>query len=433
MASFSAAAAAAPPVRGAAAAAAAAAPVRGAPAPSASGRRKRSASEAALGHPGEGDDGLDPRLEANLARYAGRPRKSVLIGRRSKNARPSDADLDLSFDDAPAASPPEPPGARAAAGPWVDLTEDDDLPATAASVPQPARARAAVELLSSGSDDDTPLSEVGTRERGGRRRELSWMAPRREEAGAIRAVRADVTRRHRGRDDFRNRRDGRARSAAAGGESSAAAASVQPDMDADARLARQLQQQEDEQARRVYQQHHRQQWQLERQRLRAEVEDLQDDEEHYQQRQGFAESWAARMAGVAAQLGLGDNFRNLFQRPGDAWHPAGHNASQGGGRRRGAAAASLQHRELTSADYEELSQLDQGSAGASKELINSLIKTKLKNDHADDCCICMDKMKQNTLVRILPCTHTFHTRCADKWLKQKNSCPMCQRPIDAPE
>ena len=316
--------------------------------------------------------------------------------------------------------------------PWVDLTEDDESP-TAASVSQPAGARAAVELLSSGSDDDTPLSDVGARERGGRRRELSWMAPRPEEACASRAVRADGTRRHRGRNVLRNRLDGRARSAATGADASAAAASGQPDIDADARLARQLQQQEDEQATRMYRQRHRQQWQVERERLRAELEDLRDEEEHYQQRQGFVESWAARMAGVAAQLGLGD-IRNVFQSPDEPWRPAGHNAPQGGGRRgRGAAAASLQHRELTEADYDELSQLDQGSAGASKELINSLIKTKLKNDHADDCCICMDQMKQNALVRILPCTHTFHARCADKWLKQKNSCPMCQRPIDASE
>jgi hypothetical protein len=196
-------------------------------------------------------------------------------------------------------------------------------------------------------------------------------------------------------------------------------------LDADARLARQLQQQEDEQARRMYQQHHRQQWQLERQSLRAELEGLQDEEEHYQQRQGFAETWAARMAGVAASLGLGGNFPNFA---------AGHNGPpRRGSGGRGAAVASLQHRELTEEDYEELSRLDEGSAGASKDLINSIIKTKLKNDHDDDCCICMDQMKKNTLVRILPCTHTFHARCADKWLKQKNSCPMCQRPIDASE
>jgi hypothetical protein len=422
------------------AAAAAAAPA----AAGAARPRKRSAAEAELGD----DDQMDPRLEARIARYAAgsqsQSRRSVLIGRRSKNARrPSDADLNLSFDDAPAASPPGPPAARqaAAAAPWVDLTEDDDSPGVraAASFParaaaQPSRARAAVEVLSSGSDDDTPLAEVGTRPvRGGRRRDLSWMVP--PEPSAMRVSRGDGTRRHRRRNDPTNRNGGRARNGASSGDVSGAGASGQPDMDTDARLARQLQQQEDEQARRMYQQHHRQQWQLQRQSMQDELEDLQDEEEHYQQRQGFAESWAARMAGVASSLGLGGNFRNLFQSPdGDApWRAAGHNGPPGRGRGRGAAAASLQHRELTEEDYEELSRLDEGSAGASKELINSVIKTKLKNDHDDDCCICMDQMKKNTLVRILPCTHTFHSRCADKWLKQKNSCPMCQRPIDASE
>eukprot|EP01043_Picozoa_sp_COSAG02_P023508 COSAG02_NODE_1258_length_13569_cov_5.275650_4_plen_412_part_00 len=395
--------------------------------------RKRSAAEAELGD----DDKMDPRLEARIARYAAgsQSRRSVLIGRRSKNARPgrpNDADLDQSLDDAPAASPPVMRPAAAAA-PWVDLTEDDESPnlRAAASLParaaaQPSRGHTAVEVLSSGSDDDTPLAEIGTRRgRGGRRRDLSWMAPRRAEAGATREGRGDGARRRRQRNDQTNRHGNRARNAGSSGDVSAAGASGgQPDMDADAQLARQLQQQEDEQARRMYQQHHRQQWQRERQSLRAELEDLQDEEEHYRQRQGFAETWAARMAGVAASLGLGDNFRNFA---------AGHSGPPGPGRGMGAAVASLQHRELTEEDYEELSRLDEGSAGASKDLINSIIKTKLKNDHDDDCCICMDQMKKNTLVRILPCTHTFHARCADKWLKQKNSCPMCQRPIDASE
>ena len=49
-----------------------------------------------------------------------------------------------------------------------------------------------------------------------------------------------------------------------------------------------------------------------------------------------------------------------------------------------------------------------------------------------DCCVsctmCMEKYAPNQYKRILPCGHTFHKRCIDKWLfKYNNStCPYCR-------
>jgi hypothetical protein len=433
--------------------------------------RKRSAMDARLDDDSGGGE-LDPRLAARIADYARtaggqraaeaatsaaaspRPARSVLIGRRSKNARTdADTDLDLSFDDAPASSPPEPPSAAAGPGPaapWVDLTEDDESPdQSSAAAPAraaaaaPARAAAAaparaaprahaVELLSSDSDDDVPLAQVGSRaagqqqqqqqqQQGRRRREPSWMAPARAEGAARRSPRGDGAPRRRRLTS--SGPPGRVRNGASASGGGARSRS-QPDLDADARLARQLQQEEEQQAQQLYRQRHQHQWHEQRADLRAELHDLEDEEQHFQQRRGWAAGLAAQIAGVADSLGVtfGDGT-------GGAWGGGGQPRPRGRGGR--GAAASLQHRELTEDDYDELSRLDEGSSGASKELINNQIKTKLKNDHEDDCCICMDAMKKNTLVRILPCTHTFHSRCVDKWLKTNNSCPICKRPLDA--
>ena len=45
----------------------------------------------------------------------------------------------------------------------------------------------------------------------------------------------------------------------------------------------------------------------------------------------------------------------------------------------------------------------------------------------ETCFICMDHYKVNELKRILPnCSHCFHKKCVDKWLKKRSSCPVCR-------
>ena len=45
----------------------------------------------------------------------------------------------------------------------------------------------------------------------------------------------------------------------------------------------------------------------------------------------------------------------------------------------------------------------------------------------DLCAICTDEFNVGELVRMLPCneTHTFHKDCIDRWLVQKDACPLC--------
>ncbi|VDP52928.1 unnamed protein product, partial [Soboliphyme baturini] len=46
------------------------------------------------------------------------------------------------------------------------------------------------------------------------------------------------------------------------------------------------------------------------------------------------------------------------------------------------------------------------------------------------CCICLEEFVAGEEVRVLPCTHFFHTACIDRWLITNRKCPLCRRNID---
>lgn len=45
------------------------------------------------------------------------------------------------------------------------------------------------------------------------------------------------------------------------------------------------------------------------------------------------------------------------------------------------------------------------------------------------CSICLEDVQSGALMRVLPCTHKFHKTCIDSWLKQRATCPICQKSI----
>jgi E3 ubiquitin-protein ligase RNF38/44 len=97
-------------------------------------------------------------------------------------------------------------------------------------------------------------------------------------------------------------------------------------------------------------------------------------------------------------------------------------------------------RDFTEADYEALLALDEGvenRKGAKQDVINQLHSERVPRGHGGqavaaaygDCCICLEKIGAGQTIRKLECSHHFHKGCVDKWLKQKASCPICQRRI----
>ncbi|AED96704.1 putative transcription factor C2H2 family [Arabidopsis thaliana] len=81
---------------------------------------------------------------------------------------------------------------------------------------------------------------------------------------------------------------------------------------------------------------------------------------------------------------------------------------------------------------------------ASDDQISSLPSWKFKriDDSASDsdsdsatvtddpeCCICLAKYKDKEEVRKLPCSHKFHSKCVDQWLRIISCCPLCKQDL----
>lgn len=50
------------------------------------------------------------------------------------------------------------------------------------------------------------------------------------------------------------------------------------------------------------------------------------------------------------------------------------------------------------------------------------------------CPVCLDDFEENQDVRVLPCSHSFHTYCIDPWLLNvAGSCPLCRIDLRSPE
>uniref|UniRef100_UPI00358DFCD9 RING finger protein 44-like isoform X2 n=1 Tax=Myxine glutinosa TaxID=7769 RepID=UPI00358DFCD9 len=42
------------------------------------------------------------------------------------------------------------------------------------------------------------------------------------------------------------------------------------------------------------------------------------------------------------------------------------------------------------------------------------------------CVVCMFDFEARQLLRLLPCSHEFHAKCVDKWLRTNRTCPICR-------
>lgn len=89
--------------------------------------------------------------------------------------------------------------------------------------------------------------------------------------------------------------------------------------------------------------------------------------------------------------------------------------------------------------YEELLQMfgdgTEHIRGATQQTIQSLPTHTIENVEAEfpkefrSCCICLEEYKNDDKLRRLPCFHSFHIQCVDRWLSANASCPICKHEL----
>ena len=64
----------------------------------------------------------------------------------------------------------------------------------------------------------------------------------------------------------------------------------------------------------------------------------------------------------------------------------------------------------------------------------NLKRINLEHDSENKCNVCIDQMKKDEEVIILPCNHTFHANCIEEWLTKYNyKCPICKHEVGKPK
>ena len=74
--------------------------------------------------------------------------------------------------------------------------------------------------------------------------------------------------------------------------------------------------------------------------------------------------------------------------------------------------------------------ISSSSSSSSTDITSTTVFTpSLTTSNLHTCQICLEDYTENDNIRILPCIHSFHMDCIDKWLVQKSVCPICKSNI----
>lgn len=74
------------------------------------------------------------------------------------------------------------------------------------------------------------------------------------------------------------------------------------------------------------------------------------------------------------------------------------------------------------------------TSGLEEALIKSITVCKYKKGNGlvevTDCSVCLSEFQDDESIRLLPkCSHAFHLKCIDTWLKSHSNCPLCRASI----
>jgi len=69
--------------------------------------------------------------------------------------------------------------------------------------------------------------------------------------------------------------------------------------------------------------------------------------------------------------------------------------------------------------------------GASQDVIDSIPLERFSDSMSEtSCAVCLSEFERCDMLRRLPCNHSFHSGCVDKWLQHNKVCPLCVQDVE---
>ncbi|XP_052280490.1 uncharacterized protein LOC127878111 isoform X2 [Dreissena polymorpha] len=82
--------------------------------------------------------------------------------------------------------------------------------------------------------------------------------------------------------------------------------------------------------------------------------------------------------------------------------------------------------------YEQMVELQDVSRGLSNTVRSQLPTERYKQNNkekSEECPVCMEKYVEGVHLTTLPCFHSYHSKCIDKWFTDHDICPVCRLEI----
>ncbi len=87
---------------------------------------------------------------------------------------------------------------------------------------------------------------------------------------------------------------------------------------------------------------------------------------------------------------------------------------------------------VTETETESESESTEDSLSLAADAYIPLLTIQKSNMPPDDCPICLESFRLRQHAKRLPCGHTFHKNCIQKWLRRSPCCPVCRSELAQP-